>query len=107
MNYEHGTGHGVGNFLSVHETPPSINSRNKTELKAGMIISNEPGFYKKGEFGIRIENLCLVIEIDEQTLGMENLTYVPYDEKLIDYNLLSSQEKEWLREYKRQCSLKS
>ena len=99
MNYEHGTGHGVGNFLSVHETPPSINSRSSAQMKAGMIISNEPGYYKKGEFGIRIENLCLVVEIDEHTLAMENLTYVPYDEKLIDYNLLSHEEKKWLADY--------
>ena len=99
MDYGHGTGHGVGNFLSVHETPPRINSFSDTEFKAGMILSNEPGFYKPGEFGIRIENLCLVVEIDEQTLGMEDLTLVPYDEKLIDYNLLSSEEKTFLHNY--------
>lgn len=99
MDYGHGTGHGVGNFLSVHETPPRISSQSHIELKAGMIISNEPGFYKKGEFGIRIENLCLVVQIDNETLGMEDLTLVPYEEKLIDYLLLTTEEKTFLDNY--------
>jgi Xaa-Pro aminopeptidase len=99
MDYAHGTGHGVSNFLSVHETPPIIGARNNMRIEAGMIISNEPGYYKTGEYGIRIENLCLVVEIDETTLGMEDLTLVPYDTKLIDERLLSAEEIIYLQSY--------
>ena len=98
LNYPHGTGHGVGYFLNVHEGPQSISSNNKTKFKEGMITSNEPGFYKKGHFGIRIENLIYVKKF-KQILKFENLTLVPIDKDLIERNLLNTEEKKWLNEY--------
>lgn len=104
-DYAHGTGHGVGSYLGVHEGPQSISSRpNSIPLKAGMILSNEPGYYKAGEYGIRIESLVLVKEIndprDELTmLGFETMTAVPIDLSLIDVSLLTSQEREWVNHY--------
>ncbi|MCK5877687.1 MAG: aminopeptidase P family protein [Candidatus Marithrix sp.] len=99
LDYDHGTGHGVGSFLSVHEGPQSISTRaNKITLQPGMILSNEPGYYKEGEFGIRIENLLLVVKKGEQ-LGFEILTQVPIDPKLIDFTLLTEIEIKWLQNY--------
>ena len=99
LDYDHGTGHGVGSFLSVHEGPQSISTRpNKTALQPGMILSNEPGYYKEGAFGIRIENLILVVEKDKQ-LGFETLTLVPIDLKLVDFSLLAKTEINWLQDY--------
>ena len=106
----HGTGHGVGAFLAVHEGPQRISPVGSSQaggdepLQAGMIISNEPGYYKQGEYGIRIENLVLVVEKpvpggDKETLGFETLTYVPIDKRLIDANSLSDRELEWLNAY--------
>ncbi len=103
LNYGHGTGHGVGAFLSVHEGPCGISKRAVAELKAGMIISNEPGFYKEGEYGIRIENLMLVEKFDENFLCFKTLTRVPLDESLIDFKMLTYTEKKWLVEYKIYC----
>jgi Xaa-Pro aminopeptidase len=109
-DFAHGTGHGVGAFLAVHEGPQRISPVGSSQsggdepLVAGMIISNEPGYYKAGEYGIRIENLVLVVEKpvaggDKETLGFETLTYVPIDKRLIDARMLSDREREWLNDY--------
>jgi Xaa-Pro aminopeptidase len=101
-DYEHGTGHGVGSYLSVHEGPQGISKRaSDVPLKPGMILSNEPGYYKEGAYGIRIENLMTVIELPELPgfYGFETLTLAPLDAKLIDDNLLTDQERAWLQNY--------
>jgi Xaa-Pro aminopeptidase len=98
LDYAHGTGHGVGYFLNVHEGPQSISKFNKIKIKEGMILSNEPGYYKKGKFGIRIENLVYVKKIKKNII-FENLTLAPIDKELIDYKLLTSLEKEYLFKY--------
>jgi Xaa-Pro aminopeptidase len=98
LDYAHGTGHGVGFFLNVHEGPQSISKINKIKIKEGMILSNEPGFYKKGSFGIRIENLVFVKKV-EKTIFFENLTVVPIEKNLINYNLLNKLEKNYLFKY--------
>lgn len=104
LDYAHGTGHGVGSYLNVHEGPQSIsNYPTQAPLEAGMILSNEPGYYKEGAYGIRIESLILVIE-SERTgfLSFETLTLVPLDLSLVDINLLTPGEKKWLEGYHRQ-----
>ena len=98
LDYEHGTGHGVGFFLNVHEGPQAISKFNKIKLKEGMILSNEPGFYKKGKFGIRIENLIYIKKYNKK-LTFENLTLAPIDKDLINYKLLDNQEKDYLFKY--------
>ena len=109
-DYAHGTGHGVGAFLAVHEGPQRISPVGSSQsggdepLQAGMILSNEPGYYKPGEYGIRIENLVLVVEkdvpgADKDMLGFETLTFVPIDQRLIDASMLSDRELDWLNEY--------
>jgi len=98
LDYAHGTGHGVGFFLNVHEGPQSINKINKVKIKEGMILSNEPGYYKKNNYGIRIENLVYV-KNQNGHLFFENLTMVPIEKDLINYNLLSSYEKNYLFKY--------
>ena len=98
LDYAHGTGHGVGFFLNVHEGPQSISKKNKVKIKEGMILSNEPGFYKKNHFGIRIENLIFVKKLRNKIL-FENLTLVPIERELINYKLLSPNEKNYLFKY--------
>ena len=98
LDYAHGTGHGVGFFLNVHEGPQAISKFNKIKIKEGMIISNEPGFYKKNHFGIRIENLIYVKKF-KQKLIFKNLTLAPIDKDLINYNLLNKDEKNYLFKY--------
>ena len=98
LDYAHGTGHGVGFFLNVHEGPQSISKINKVKIKEGMILSNEPGFYKKGHFGIRIENLVFVKKLKKKIL-FENLTLAPIEKELINYKLLTSFEKNYLFRY--------
>lgn len=98
-DYGHGTGHGVGNFLSVHEGPQNISLVAKTPLIPGMILSNEPGYYREGEFGIRIENLMYVKEYTDDILGFEMLTLVPYAKDLIDFDMLSKEELDFLKNY--------
>ena len=98
LDYAHGTGHGVGFFLNVHEGPQSISKINKVKIKEGMILSNEPGFYKKGYFGIRIENLVFVKKLRNK-LFFENLTLAPIEKELINYKLLTSFEKNYLFKY--------
>ena len=99
LNYDHGTGHGVGSFLSVHEGPCGISKRAHQELLSGMILSNEPGFYKEGEYGIRIENLMLVEEFDQNFLQFKTLTLAPLDPALINFKMLTYPEKKWLSNY--------
>ena len=98
LDYAHGTGHGVGFFLNVHEGPQSITKINKIKIKEGMILSNEPGYYKKNEFGIRIENLVYVKKTNKK-LFFENLTMAPIEKDLINSNLLTSSEKKYLFKY--------
>lgn len=98
-DYAHGTGHGVGHYLNVHEGPCGISPRYTTPLKAGMLISNEPGFYKEGEYGIRIESLVLVVEAEDNKLKLETLTLAPFDEELIEWDILNEDEKSWVTEY--------
>ncbi len=98
LDYAHGTGHGVGFFLNVHEGPQSITKINKIKIKKGMILSNEPGYYKKNSYGIRIENLVYVNKINGN-LFFENLTMAPIEKDLINYNLLTVSEKNYLFKY--------
>ncbi|HRJ11924.1 MAG TPA: aminopeptidase family protein P, partial [Alphaproteobacteria bacterium] len=101
LDYDHGTGHGVGSFLSVHEGPQSISNRaNSTALVPGMVLSNEPGCYIENEFGVRIENLVMVTP-SAQTgfLCFETLTFVAYDENLIEKSLLTEAELEQIKIY--------
>jgi Xaa-Pro aminopeptidase len=98
LDYAHGTGHGVGFFLNVHEGPQSISKINKIKIKEGMILSNEPGYYKKDKFGIRIENLVYVKKIKNKTF-FENLTLVPIEKDLINPKLLNLSEKNYLFKY--------
>ncbi|HET9810885.1 MAG TPA: aminopeptidase P family protein [Sphingomicrobium sp.] len=113
LDYAHGTGHGVGSFLAVHEGPQRIapvtssQSGGDEPLAAGMIISNEPGYYKTGEYGIRIENLVLVVDVEiegaeKDMLGFETLTFAPIDRRLIVKAMLSPGELQWLNDYHRQ-----
>ena len=104
QNYNHGTGHGVGAYLSVHEGPMGISPRwLETKLVPGMIMSNEPGYYESGQYGIRIENLVLVEQIEEtpwgKFLGFRNLTMCPIDIRAIDPKIMSIEEKKWLNDY--------
>ena len=92
LDYKHGTGHGVGFFLNVHEGPQSISKFNDVNFKEGMIISNEPGFYKKDNFGIRIENLVYVKKL-ERKLIFQNLTLAPIDIDLINFDKLQKKKK--------------
>ena len=98
LDYAHGTGHGVGFFLNVHEGPQSISKFNKIQIREGMILSNEPGYYKKENFGIRIENLVFVKKYKKKKI-FENLTLVPIEKELINYKLLTSLEKNYLFKY--------
>ena len=98
LDYAHGTGHGVGFFLNVHEGPQSISKINKVKIKEGMILSNEPGYYKKNKFGIRIENLVYVKKMKNK-IFFENLTLAPIEKDLINYNLLNLSEKNYLFNY--------
>lgn len=98
LDYGHGTGHGVGFFLNVHEGPQAISKFNKIKIREGMILSNEPGYYKKNKFGIRIENL-IYVKKNKNKLNFENLTLAPIDNDLINFNLLTNNEKNYLLKY--------
>ena len=98
LDYSHGTGHGVGFFLNVHEGPQSITKINKVKIKSGMILSNEPGYYKKNKYGIRIENLVYVNKKNKK-LYFENLTLAPIEKDLINFNLLTLKEKDYIFKY--------
>ncbi|WP_025898453.1 aminopeptidase P family protein [Sneathiella glossodoripedis] len=113
LDYDHGTGHGVGSYLSVHEGPQRISKMpNSVALQKGMILSNEPGYYKTGEYGIRIENLVTVQEIsapkgaERELLGFETLTFAPIDVNAIEKSLLSPEEVAWLNDYHAEVWLK-
>jgi Xaa-Pro aminopeptidase len=110
LDYAHGTGHGVGSYLSVHEGPQRISPVGSSQaggdepLKAGMILSNEPGYYKAGAYGIRIENLVLVAPrsvegAEKSLLGFDTLTFAPIDRNLVEVSLLTAEERAWLNEY--------
>jgi len=105
LDYDHGTGHGVGSFLSVHEGPARIAKvPNQIALLPGMILSNEPGYYKTGAYGIRIENLIVVqpVEVpgaERPMLGFETITLCPIDRRLVDADLLTAGERDWLNSY--------
>jgi Xaa-Pro aminopeptidase len=105
LDFDHGTGHGVGSYLSVHEGPARISKLGVTPLKRGMILSNEPGYYKADAYGIRIENLVLVREAapvadaEKALNAFETLTLVPIERRLIDPALLSRAEIAWLDDY--------
>jgi Xaa-Pro aminopeptidase len=106
QDFNHGTGHGVGAFLSVHEGPQRLSRLSEVPLEAGMILSNEPGYYREGEWGIRIENL-IVVEVapalpggdEREQLAFETLTYVPLDRRLIVLAMLSPGERAWIDAY--------
>ncbi|MEK1933466.1 MAG: aminopeptidase P family protein [Pararhizobium sp.] len=104
-DFAHGTGHGVGSYLSVHEGPQRISRASMQELLPGMILSNEPGYYRPGAFGIRIENLVHVLEAspieggDLPMLGFETLTFCPIDRRLVVTGLLTDEELDWLNAY--------
>ena len=103
-DFDHGTGHGVGSYLNVHEGPHRIGKgSNNVPLKEGMVVSNEPGYYRENEFGIRLENLIFVKKIGDvdgqKLLGFENLTFVPVDSRLIDISLITVEEKDWINAY--------
>src|SRR5580692_10396877 len=104
VDFEHGTGHGVGSYLSVHEGPARISKLGSAPLKRGMILSNEPGYYKTDGFGIRIENLELVVAAEiagaeKPVNAFETLTLAPIDRRLVDLNMLTGDELSWLNEY--------
>ena len=105
FDYDHGTGHGVGVFLSVHEGPQRISkAHNGVALRPGMIVSNEPGYYRDGAFGMRCENLQVVrlaqvCDGDTPMLEFETLTLVPFDTRMLDLRLLDAQEIAWLNDY--------
>ncbi len=106
LDYDHGTGHGVGNYLSVHEGPQRISKLpSRIALQPGMVISNEPGYYKPNDYGIRIENLVTVIRLEtplgaeQELLGFETLTLAPIDRALIDKDLMTGEEVAWLDRY--------
>jgi Xaa-Pro aminopeptidase len=105
VNFDHGTGHGVGSYLSVHEGPQRIAAFADTQaLVPGMIISNEPGYYKEGHFGIRIENLIVVTRLDipgaeREMYGFETITFCPIDRTPIDMDLMTADEIAWLDAY--------
>jgi Xaa-Pro aminopeptidase len=104
LNYGHGTGHGVGHFLNVHEGPMAIRQEfNPNPIEVGMVMSNEPAFYREGEYGIRTENMMVCVEKETTVfgrfLGFETLTLCPIDISLLQIDLLTSQEIDWINQY--------
>ncbi len=98
LDYSHGTGHGVGYFLNVHEGPHAISKNNKIKFQEGMVVSNEPGYYEKNKFGIRIENL-IYVKKEKKKICFKNLTMAPIDKNLINENILNNNEKNWINNY--------
>jgi Xaa-Pro aminopeptidase len=104
LDFDHGTGHGIGSYLSVHEGPQRIAKTGTTPLEIGMMLSNEPGFYKPGAYGIRIENLILVEPRtipggDREMMGFETLTFTPIDLRLVEPSIMTADEIAWLNDY--------
>jgi Xaa-Pro aminopeptidase len=111
LDFEHGTGHGVGAYLSVHEGPQRISKVGHVALEPGMILSNEPGYYKAGEYGIRIENLVVVTPrtvagAEREMLGFDVLTLAPIDLGLVQPSLMAPEETKWLDSYHREVRAK-
>jgi Xaa-Pro aminopeptidase len=110
LDYDHGTGHGVGSYLGVHEGPAGLSRRSAAPLRPGMILSIEPGYYREGGFGIRTENLAVVAEPEmpeggeRAMLGFETLSYVPIDRRLIAPGMLDADERAWLDAYHRETA---
>jgi Xaa-Pro aminopeptidase len=107
FDFDHGTGHGVGHVLSVHEGPQRISPKGSLiPLQPGMIVSNEPGYYRESAFGIRCENLVVVEPVSEtgeiERYALKNLTLVPFDKRLLQLELLTDTEKNWWNEYHRE-----
>ena len=98
LDYNHGTGHGVGHFLNVHENPPNISKLSKCKFFEGQIMSNEPGFYLKNNFGIRLENL-MYVEKNDGEMVFKSLTLVPFEREMIEKKLLTKSEIEWINRY--------
>lgn len=117
LDYRHGTGHGVGSYLNVHEGPIGIGTRiaySEVSLSAGNVLSDEPGYYEDGNFGIRIENIIMAKEVetrhrfgDKLYLGFEHVTMVPMCRKLIDVGLLSGKERKWIDAYHKEVMEKT
>jgi len=101
LDYDHGTGHGVGCNLSVHEGPQRIakTAAAISELLPGMVLSNEPGYYKENCYGIRCENLMIVMQRGDGMLEFETITFAPFDQKLLDHELLTPSEINWINQY--------
>ena len=100
VDYYHATGHGIGLMLGVHEYPPAVYAKDERGLVAGMVFSNEPAYYSVEEgFGIRLENMLLTIQKDDETLSFENLLFIPFDYRCVDFDMLTTAEKEWLKAY--------
>ncbi|GHU17703.1 Xaa-Pro aminopeptidase [Alphaproteobacteria bacterium] len=99
LDYNHSTGHGIGYVSNVHEGPMSISRNTTIPLKPGMLLSNEPGFYREGEFGVRLENMMIVTEESYGFMGFDTISLVPFDAKFIDKSLLTADETDWLRRY--------
>jgi Xaa-Pro aminopeptidase len=105
LDFDHGTGHGIGSYLCVHEGPQRIAKTGTVALKPGMIVSNEPGYYRSGAYGIRIENLVIVEPRptpaggERELLGFETITRAPIDRRLIAPELLDADERAWLDDY--------
>jgi Xaa-Pro aminopeptidase len=111
LDYKHGTGHGVGSYLNVHEGPQGINSVNKCRLLEGMCVSDEPGYYKQGDFGIRIENVIMCQKSPEPHMKdsfycWENLTVAPYCRDLIDVSLLDEDTIDYINAFHQKCLAK-
>ena len=111
LDYAHGTGHGVGHFLGVHDGPQRIGKGVSVALQPGMVLSNEPGYYKEGEYGFRVESLMIVTEVvvpgaELPMLGFETLSMVPIEQELIDVPLLDKAELQWLNDYHEQVQKK-
>lgn len=113
LNFMHGTGHGIGSYLNVHEGPQRISSASAEPLRAGQFVSIEPGYYEAGQFGIRIESIYLVKEASPRHQGVtdggkwlrfERITQIPIDTRLVDWKLMSREEAKWLKEHNRACA---
>ena len=105
LDYKHGTGHGVGTFLNVHEGPQSISRVNKVKITEGMCVSDEPGFYQDGEFGIRIENVIVCKKHPKfaNHYCWENMTVAPYCRELIDVSILSNDTRQYIDKFHERC----
>ena len=105
LDYGHGTGHGIGSMLCVHEGPCGVSRRNKTEFKEGMVVSDEPGYYQDGEFGIRIENAIMCVQHPkfENRLMFENLTVAPYARELLDLSIIPDEELDMINKHHLKC----